>query len=197
MARNTAPKLKADAMTDKTRVLGLSRLPRDRETPFEIKPEADARQDLAAEMELIGVRKLRFAGTLSPEGKRDWRLDGALGATVVQSCVVTLEPVTTRIDTQVTRRYLADFEEPDPAEEVEMPEDDTAEPLPTAIDLWQVMTEALTLSLPAYPRADGADLGEAVFAAPGVAPMRDEDTKPLAGLAALKARMEDGSDPES
>jgi hypothetical protein len=44
------------------------------------------------------VRKLRFIGTLEPEGAQDWRLTADLGATVVQPCVVTLAPVTTRLE---------------------------------------------------------------------------------------------------
>ena len=75
-----------------------------------------------------------------------------------------------------------------------MPEDDTAEPLPEVIDLTEVTREALALALPLYPRAPGAELGEAVFAAPGTAPIRDEDLKPFAGLAALKAKLEPGGD---
>ena len=31
-----------------------------------------------------------------------------------------------------------------------------------------------------------AELGDAVFAAPGITPMRDEDARPFSGLAALK-----------
>jgi len=38
----------------------------------------------------------------------------------------------------------------------------------------------------------GAALESAAFAAPGVAPMTDQDAKPLAGLAALRDRMAGG-----
>ena len=37
-----------------------------------------------------------------------------------------------------------------------------------------------------FPRADGAELGRRTFAAPGVAPMTDEASRPFAGLAVLK-----------
>jgi len=71
-----------------------------------------------------------------------------------------------------------------------MPEDDTVEALPVNLDLVQVMTEALSLALPLYPRADGADLGEAVFTQPNTAPMTDDDAKPFAGLGALRDSLE-------
>jgi uncharacterized metal-binding protein YceD (DUF177 family) len=71
-----------------------------------------------------------------------------------------------------------------------MPEDDSTEPLPEIIDLTEVLREALALALPLYPRAPGAELGEAVFAAPGAAPIRDADLRPFAALASL-VRKED------
>jgi uncharacterized metal-binding protein YceD (DUF177 family) len=181
--------------TNSVPILTLGRDSRAAHT-FEIAPDADARAALAARLGIDAVRKLRFAGTLTPEGKRDWRLSARLGATVVQPCVATLAPVTTRIDTDITRRYLADWQEPE-GDEAEMPEDDTTEALPDRLDLSAVMFEALALALPDYPRADNADPGDRQFAAPGVAPMTDDDAKPLAGLAALRDRMRDddeGSD---
>ena len=75
--------------------------------------------------------------------------------------------------------------------EIEMPEDDTQEPLPEVIDLGAVMAEALALALPDYPRAPGAELGEAVFAAPGVAALRDADLRPFAALAKLRPQGEE------
>jgi len=107
---------------------------------------------------------------------------------VVQDCVVTLDPVTTRIDQKVRRQYMASYEEPEDAE-AEMTEDETIEPLGSSIDPYEVMIEALTLAIPAYPRKEGQELGEAVFAEPGVKPMRDEDTRPFAALSALKEQL--------
>jgi len=173
----------------------LSRLPRNVDHPFDLQPGADALKTLAKALDLQGLRKLRFTGQLTPEGKRNWRLEAQLGATVVQPCVITAEPVTTRIEEKIVRRYLAGFAAPD-ADEAEMPEDDTIEPLPETLDLPDVMAEALSLALPAFPRAEGAELGSAVFAAPGVKPMTDEDAKPLAGLAALRDRMTGDEPPE-
>jgi uncharacterized metal-binding protein YceD (DUF177 family) len=155
---------------------------------FEIVPGQDALDDLARRLDLLGLRKLRFAGHLRPDGPRDWRLDAQLGATVVQPCRVTLEPVTTRIDEPVVRRYLARWEAPSEAE-AEMPGDDTAEPLPETVDLAGVAAEALALALPPFPRAEGAGLDVQAFTEPGKAPLTDDDIKPFAGLAGLRDRL--------
>lgn len=177
-------------------VLRLADLATRKPTPFDLTPDAATRDTMARALDIVGLRKLRFHGTLTPVGRTDWQLEATLGATVVQACVITLAPVTTRIDDPVLRQYVAGYEEPD-ATEMEMPEDDTTEPLPAAIDLLAVCQEALSLSLPPFPRAPGATLGEAVFTAPDAAPMTDDDAKPFAGLGALRAALskdDDGPD---
>jgi len=176
-------------MSDST-ALRVADLPQNTPTAFEIVPGKEELAALAAELGVSALRKLRFTGAIKARGKRDWQLTGALGATVVQDCVVTLEPVTTRIDETVTLTYLARFEAPE-GSETEMPEDDSVEALGSHIDPAEVMAEALALHIPAYPRKDGAELGEAVYAEPGVEPMRDEDARPFAGLAALRGQLKD------
>ncbi len=172
------------------RILQLSRMNRANDTEFALDPDASLRAEFAEELGVRAVKKLRLHGTVRAEAKHDWRLDARLGATVVQDCVVTLEPVTTRIDVDVIRSYRVDLPEP-AGDDLEMPEDDTIEPLPRQLDLQELMMEALALALPDYPRAPGVELGEAVFAAPGVAPMTDDDAKPLAGLAAFRDKLQE------
>ena len=176
MSRNSA-----DAL------LRLRDLRRSGGMPFELTPDAEARAALARELGLRGLRSLRLEGVVQPSGAEDWRLTGRLGATVVQDCVVTLEPVVTRIEEEVERLYAADFADPEEAE-AEMA-DETREPLPAAIDLSAVACEALALALPAFPRAPGAEIGVARFAEDGVEPMDDEAARPFAGLAGLRDRM--------
>lgn len=162
-----------------------------------LEPDADARAALAATLGVLGLRKLRFEGTLTPRGAKGWELSATLGATVQQACIVTLDPVSTRIDTAVLRRFVppGQLATPEAGSETEMPDDDSMEPLGEVIDLDAVMTEALALALPAYPRKDGAALGSAQYSQDGVAPMTDADARPFAGLAALKEKMRD-TDPE-
>ena len=172
--------------------LRVADLPKSRDTGFDIRPDADWCADIARDLGIDGLRKLRFQGRLIPQGTADWRLEAHLGATVIQPCIVTLTPVTTRLEEDTGRTYLANPPEIPEAAEVEMPEDDSQEALPAVIDLAQVMTEALALALPLYPRADGAELDQTQFAAPGVAPMTDEEARPFAGLKALRDKLEDG-----
>jgi uncharacterized metal-binding protein YceD (DUF177 family) len=158
-------------------------------TEFELVPTAAERKAIAAALGIVGVKKLRFSGALAPQDQKDWMLTAKLGATVVQECVVTLDPVTTRIDEPVNRSYVADIPAIE-ASEIEMLVDETVEDLPATLDIAQVMIEALSLALPVYPRAAGADLADTVFTEPGVTPMSDDDAKPFAGLGALRESLE-------
>ncbi|MCA0919758.1 YceD family protein [Pseudooceanicola nanhaiensis] len=170
--------------------LRVADLPTSRPTPVEIRPDAAQMARLAEELGLSDLRKVSFTGEVKAEGKRRWRLKGKLGATVVQPCIVTLAPVTTRIEEEVVRRYDPSVEALPEIDDMEMPEDDSVEPLGEVIDPGVVLAEALALALPLYPRAEGAEMEEAQFTEPGKQAMTDEETKPFAGLAALKAKME-------
>ena len=172
------------------RLLRLAALPTGGPTAFERVPDAEARAAMAERLGLSGLRKLRLAGRIAPRGRQDWELTAHLGATVTQPCTITLAPVTTRIEEAVARRYLADWVPPT-APEQEMPEDDTAEPLPETVDLDALIEEALSLALPAFPRAPEAELGRIEAAPPGAAPFEETQERPFAGLADLRRRMEE------
>ena len=161
---------------------------------FLLEPRAEARAALASELGISAIRKLRFEGNVAPQGSRDWALEGVLGATVVQPCVVTLEPVVTRIDTPVARRYLHDMPDLSDMAEAEMPEDDTLEALPEPLNLSDVMAEALALALPDFPRAEGVEPVEVRVTEPGKTAMTDEETKPFAGLAGLRDSLKNNDD---
>ncbi|TMV91667.1 DUF177 domain-containing protein [Thioclava sp. BHET1] len=162
----------------------LADLPARKPTRFDLEADAPTRAAIAAWAEIVGLDGLRFKGQLRPAGRNDWILEAKLDATVVQECVISLAPVTTEISESVTRRYLAHMEMPT-EEEIEMPEDDTAEPLPSVVDLAAVALEALELALPLYPRAPDAELGETRVTEPGIDPLDEEQMKPFANLRAL------------
>jgi uncharacterized metal-binding protein YceD (DUF177 family) len=156
-------------------------------THVRFRPSGPERAAIAQVLGLLDLPQMEFDGDIRPQGKRDMVLEGKLTALVVQPCSVTLEPVRTAIADPVRRQYLADYTLPD-ADEVEIPADDTIDPLPEVIDAAAVAIEALALALPLYPRAPGAELGEAVFTEPGQQPLREGDLKPFAALAGLVAK---------
>lgn len=176
-------------------VLETSALGRKKKTQFNFRLESAQLKALEKALDLSALRKVSFSGNIAPAGRRDWVLSAELGATAVQPCTITLEPVTTRVEADVTRRFVTEL--PDFSKEVEedefggtaMLEDDTLEPLGRTIDLWHILQEALALELPDYPRAEGAELGTLNVTEPGKTALDDADLKPFAGLADLKDKL--------
>ena len=81
-------------------------------------------------------------------------------------------------------------EDPQPGSETELTADETEEALGREIDIWATLREALALALPAYPRSADVAASDTVYAGPGVQPMTDEDARPFAGLADLRAKLD-------
>ena len=152
---------------------------------IELAPDAATRQFIGRDLDLLSLRKLRFSGALSPLGAIGWLLEGKLGATISQACIVSGDPVSARIDVPVTRHFLPDDTEYEVGGETEMPADDSVEPLGETIDIGAIMLESLSLALPLYPRAPGVGPGDAQFSEVGKIPMSDADARPFAGLKSL------------
>jgi uncharacterized metal-binding protein YceD (DUF177 family) len=132
--------------------------------------EADEaeRAALARRFGIPAVESLRAELLLRPETEGAVRAEGRFDASVVQSCVVTLEPVAQRVEEAVDLRLLPAGREP---------QDEAGEPDEIATergvaDLGEAVAEQLALALDPYPRAPGAvlpaeanDPGEHPFAA--------------------------------
>jgi uncharacterized metal-binding protein YceD (DUF177 family) len=139
-----------------------------------------AREAIAKAAGLAALPRLEAGFDLTRHGADGLRVVGRVSATVVQNCVVTLEPIESEIDEAVDLVFLPDVAPATDAVDLEALEAD--EP-PEAIrdgviDLGAVATEFLLLGLDPYPRKPGA-----VFEAP---PASDPTSHPFAALAALK-----------
>ncbi len=136
----------------------------------EISATPQERAALARRFRLVGFDLLRATVKIEPVDGTDGkggegllRLSGHLSAEVSQACVVTLEPVASRIEEDFTLLYSL---EPGPtpaplgAEVVVDPEaEEPPEPLgPGGLDLGEVVAQQLAVALDPYPRAPGAAL---------------------------------------
>ncbi len=84
--------------TENSRSFKVRALPQNQPTSFEVRPDKAELTRIAADLDLIDLRKVLLTGEIKAAGQSDWTLTARLGATVIQSCVVTLDPVTTRIE---------------------------------------------------------------------------------------------------
>jgi uncharacterized metal-binding protein YceD (DUF177 family) len=161
---------------------------------FTFAPDAEGRAAIATALNLLELPEFTFKGELLPQGRSDVLLKAELTALVVQPCSISLAPVRSKLSDSTEVRFVHDYIEP-AADEWEIPAEDS-NPLPETIDVAAIGIEALTLALPLYPRARGAEFTEAAFAAPGVEPIKSEDLKPFAGLAALADKLKKPEDPK-
>ncbi len=147
---------------------------------------------LARRMGLIELRSLHGHGRLDrSEDGREIRLRGWLEAEVVQSCVVSLEPVAATIEEVVIRRYRRDAIAPERVllsqAEIELEDEDEIEPLTDSeLDLGEVFAEALALALDPYPRAPDAD----ALVADYLGPRPDADERSETPFAVLRQHMD-------
>jgi uncharacterized metal-binding protein YceD (DUF177 family) len=139
-----------------------------------------ARDAIAKAAGLAVLPRLEAGFDLTRQGADGLRVVGRVSATVVQNCVVTLEPIESEIDEAVDLVFLPDVALPAEAVDLEaLQADEPPEAIRDGvIDLGAVATEFLLLGLDPYPRKPGA-----VFEAP---PAGDPVSHPFAALAALK-----------
>ena len=73
---------------------------------FDFRPTPEIIEKMVTELELLGLSKVRFHGQLRAVGCKGWELTAHFGARVIQPCVVSLDPVSTRIDVTVERKFV-------------------------------------------------------------------------------------------
>lgn len=160
--------------------------------PFEA--NETQRRDLAKRFDLIDLRSLKGTAVLRPWRKIGFALEGRFEADVVQACVVTLEPVESKLDEKFRIHFLpAELLEEDagaPGSEreivIDAKSDEPPEPMEGGhIDVGEAVAEQLALALDPYPRKPGIAFEET---APGETVAPDERPNPFAVLEKLKKK---------
>ena len=122
-----------------------------RAQPFHLEADAAARQALAKRFDLVSVERLEAQLEAYRSGPAAI-VTGKLSADVVQSCVVSGEPVPARVEEVIQLR----FEEAPDEDDLEL-EEEALDVLPIeqdSIDLGEAVAQSLFLALDPYPRAD-------------------------------------------
>ena len=123
-------------------------------------------------------------------------VEGRLRGTIVQACILTLDPVTQELDDTfriVFRQDLTEERDPESGEALLSAQADAPEPLSgNMLDVGEIVAEQLSLAADPYPRRPGARL-EDVLPKPRKggkggrdAGKAEQRRHPFAGLAALR-----------
>jgi len=118
-------------------------------------------------------------------------VEGRLRGKILQSCVLTLDPVTQTLDDTfriVFQRDLQDDRDPESGEAVLSAQADAPEPLQgNMLDIGEIVAEQLSLAADPYPRRPGTRLEDVLPRPRGGRPGgNDRRQHPFAGLAALR-----------
>ncbi len=160
---------------------------------FDIEARPDERTALAERFAILAVNRLRAEGVIrSQAGGKRVKLEGHLSAEVVQTCVITLEPVTAAIEAPLERLYGFEDVTEDVGSDIrevflDLTDDLPAEPLTgDVVDIGAAAAEQLGLELDPYPRKPGARFE-------GVTEERPEERLgPFARLAGWRKRTNEG-----
>lgn len=163
-----------------------------------IEATAEERIRLAERLGLVAIDRLVATVKLkSARGGQMVRITGSLEASVVQSCVVTLEPVPAEVNDRFAALFAPESLIPEEDEEIDIDpnadEDDFPEPMTNGrINIGELVTQHLSLALDPYPRVQGVEFS-------GFADAEDEEIvveevetperpNPFAALERLKPR---------
>ncbi|HWU60592.1 MAG TPA: DUF177 domain-containing protein [Ensifer sp.] len=140
--------------------------------PVTVKLSADKQEleGLATLWRVDAVRRLESELQIARWKKDGVRIRGHVDAEIVQSCVVTLEPVETTISEEVDRIYVPEGSRLARLvldERGEMVLDPEGEDIPEqfsgdTIDARDAVTEAVALAIDPYPRKPGAEFADHV-----------------------------------
>jgi len=171
-----------------SRVVSVARIPpKGIEELLEAKPSE--REALAKRFGLVALPSLKAQLTLIPSGQQVIAATGTIEAEVVQSCIVTLEPIKSRLNIDVDIVFIpaeAVRESCDASQEAELDEEFEyfAE---GKIDIGEQVAQQLGINIDPYPRKKGVKLGAVEFG------KKVEKIKPFAKLAtAIKAKKNKG-----
>ncbi|MBP2230365.1 uncharacterized metal-binding protein YceD (DUF177 family) [Azospirillum agricola] len=155
------------------------------------------RRRLAERLELESIDRLTATIRLrAVRGGQMIRVSGRLEADVVQTCVVSLDPVPAHVDERFEALFAPESLIEDPGAEIDIDpyesDEDAPEPMVNnRIDIGELTAQHLSLGLDPYPRAGGADFAgydEGMDDEAAAEPEEPQKPNPFAVLGQLKNR---------
>jgi uncharacterized metal-binding protein YceD (DUF177 family) len=180
-----SPKSELERMVDLDRAGG--------EAALDIVASEGERAALAKRFGFLGLPAFSARVTVDRRPGGQVVVEGRLKGRVVQSCILTLDPVAQDLDDTfrvVFKQGLAEERDPESGEAIVSAQADAPEPLVgNMLDVGEIIAEQLSLAADPYPRKPGVKL-EDVLPKPrggGRPAGRNEQRRhPFAGLAALR-----------
>jgi uncharacterized metal-binding protein YceD (DUF177 family) len=155
-------------------------------THFKFDAEPAERAALANRFGLISLDRFHASFSLRRLRKDLIRVKGHISASLVQACVITLEPVPAEIAEEVELDFSEDPGDSDPEMDLDAEAADGPEPLSGGmIDLGEVAAEQLGLAIDPYPRKPGAQIPAEWAGDPAAEPAPEAKVNPFSALEKL------------
>ena len=143
---------------------------------------AEEKKYLAGKLDILDVENLAARYRIVSISGGAYRLTGALAARVQQACVVSLEPVGSKIDASFEVEFWPELKSEEPVDEASVLSGSDTELLEHGtIPVGRIVFETLSASLDPYPRREGAE-----FNWQDPAPDSSATNNPFAALSKLK-----------
>lgn len=160
-------KARPDEDSPLTYPVNVARLPA-RGMPIRIVANEAQRRELATVHDLLSVERLEAELLVTTWKSRGIRVTGSVRADISQSCIVTLEPVASRVDEQVTAVFAPEGSrllrpDMDDGGEILLDPEGPDGPEPfvgNEIDVGALVEEFFALGIDPYPRKAGATLDD-------------------------------------
>jgi len=157
------------------------------EQNLEATPEECAK--LAERLDLLAVDRLSAKLRLTRKGQGDSirvSVTGHLAAKVTQACVISLDPVSSEIETDVDAVFDSDADSDDGGlrldYDLDLENEDITEPIiDGAIDLGELCAQILATAIDPFPRKEGVDSSEMTLES------ADSEENPFSVLKKLKS----------
>ena len=121
--------------------------------------KADECLAVAKSLGVSSCDKLSCSYVIRPILGDRFEVTGSITATVVQPCIVTLDPVAQKLRDDLAVEFWHDVKIDSLAEEFDEPEREDPEPIVDGtLEIGRVVYELIAANLDPYPRADGAEL---------------------------------------
>ena len=175
-------------MKNRTELI-VKKLVSEKKYNFSINHKKTILNSIAKNLDLLELKELSFLGQINCIKKVDLKLEATLTAVVTQECVVTLEPVHTKLVTDVERLFVKGWTDTIPSS-TETKLETVKEMLTDKINLMTIIVEELSLELPAYPRVEKTTDFLRNLEKPSSKITDKTDHKPFAILSTLKEKMQ-------
>ena len=159
---------------------------------YEAAADGSQRAALAERFGCQEIQRLVVTATIKPLREKNYfRLSGSISARVVQTCVVSLEPVMSDIECEFSLILYPESETNIP--DMELEDEDFEAYVDNAVDIGEICAVEMALALDPYPRAPGVSAEDIGPGGKNVGYSVNEEEKagrykPFEALAGLKRK---------